>query len=104
MPLPELLDTQLRTPDMTVTQALKNHGIEHASQRAGEPDVDCAKRWLTHHRVGYVERRNGATTYLVFSRLTISAIAAKVTLESPLEGLLRVQPFLEFIDGDIASY
>jgi len=39
-----------------------------------------------------------------FPAFTISAIAAKVTLESPLEGLLRVQPFLEFIDGDIASY
>lgn len=89
---------------MTVLQALKNHGIENASQRSGEPDVDCAKRWLNQHQVGYVERKNGAVTYLVFSRLTISAIAAKVTLESPLEGLLRVQPFLEFIDGDIASY
>lgn len=66
--------------------------------------MDCAKRWLTQHQVGYVERKNGAVTYLVFSRLTLSAIAAKLTLESPLEALLSAQPFLEFIDGNIASY
>lgn len=66
--------------------------------------MDCAKRWLTQHQVGYVGRKNGAVTYLVFSRLTLSAIAAKLTLESPLEALLSAQPFLEFIDGNIASY
>lgn len=89
---------------MPALKALEYHGIEGAEQFSGESDFDCVKRLLTKPGVDFIVRESGATRYIIFSRLTINAIAAKITLDSSLEPLLMVQPFIEFIDDEIASY
>lgn len=91
-------------PIMSILQALKHHGIENHRQLPKESDFDCAKRWLGKCNIAFIVRAVDSTQYIVFSKLTIGAISAKITMQSSLEQLLMVQPFIEFIDGEVASY
>lgn len=93
---------------MSAIEALEHHGIEGYEQGVDESDFDFVKRALSEAKVGFVVREEnssvGEVKFIILSRLTIDAIAAKITLDSSLEALLRVQPFIEFIDGNLASF
>jgi len=89
---------------MSALDALAHHGIEGEAQLSGESDFDCAKRLLSQYGIDFTVRESSAVKYIIFSRLTLHAIAARITLEASLDALLMVQPFIEFMDDEIASY
>lgn len=93
---------------MSVVNALEHHGIEGYEQGAEESDFDFVKRALLGAGVGFSVREKissiGDVKFIILSRLTSRAIAAEITMDSSLEALLMVQPFIEFIDGELASF
>ncbi|NCQ51886.1 hypothetical protein GW796_08330 [archaeon] len=75
---------------LSILKALEYHGIEDVLQFLGESDFDCANRILEKLKSNFIVREDSQTKYIIFSRPSINAIAAKITIESSLDSLLMV--------------